>query len=136
MFTFITSLLNRSCNIPGLISRKILDGICENDISATLLDNPLSILPNSLKKNNSQSKRKQTQTHASFLMVLLCRQEPASLPSATPNPLRPVSQLEVQWVIQSLNCSLDIQKADLFLFLVQQQNPKWIHFSLYLFITC
>ena len=86
MFTFITSLLNRSCNIPGLISRKILDGICENDISATLLDNPLSILPNSLKKNNSQSKRKQTQTHASSLMVLLCRQEPASLPSTTPNP--------------------------------------------------
>lgn len=59
MFTFITSLLSRSCNIPGLISRKILDGICENDISATLLDNPLSILPNSLKKKQ-QSKQKKT----------------------------------------------------------------------------
>lgn len=42
--------------IPGLISRKILDGICENVISATLLDNPLSILPNSLKKTTVGAK--------------------------------------------------------------------------------
>lgn len=66
MFTFITSLLSRSCNIPGLISRKILDGICENDISATLLDNPLSILPNSLKKKTVKAKENKPKLTQAF----------------------------------------------------------------------
>ena len=72
MFTFITSLLSRSCNIPGLISRKILDGICENDISATLLDNPLSILPNSLKKKQLLASRTETDQASAVLSDPVC----------------------------------------------------------------
>ena len=95
MFTFITSLLSRSCNIPGLISRKILDGICENDISATLLDNPLSILPNSLKKTTvgaKENKPKLTQVFNGPIVQAGTYRPP----QRHPNPLRPVSQLEAQ----------------------------------------
>lgn len=97
MFTFITSLLNRSCNNSRRpYFQENFEWHCENVISkATLLDNPLSILPNSLKKTTvgaKENKPKLTQVFNGPIVQAGTYRPP----QAPPQPLRPVSQLEAQ----------------------------------------
>lgn len=91
----------------------------------SLLNNPLSILPNSLKKQQAKKNKTNHNSREVFNGPVICWKELAILPNTTPYPLRPFSQLEEQWVIQSLNCSPNIQKPDFYIcFLSSRKIPK------------
>lgn len=130
MFTFITSLLNRSCNNSRPYFQENFRWHWWKCYFSYFTDNPLSILPNSLKKKQQSEQKKTNPNSRKFLMVLLCRQEPTASP-APPQPPKAISQLEAQWVIQSLNCSPDILKRQTyFCFLSSSKIPKE-----YIFLT-